>query len=50
MKIKRTLLADLFNPQTVIGFDHDVQVMFVRLVQVKKWMDVEPAEVETISA
>ena len=50
MKVKRALLTDLFNPQTVIGFDHDVQVMFGRLVQVKKWMDVEPAEVEGIPA
>ena len=48
MKIKRALLPELFSTQTVIGFDHEVQVMFGRLIQVKKWMDVEPVEVELI--
>ncbi len=48
MKIKKVLLAELFERGTIIGFDHDVQVMFGKLVQVKKWMDVEPVETESI--
>jgi hypothetical protein len=49
MKIKRAILAECCDTDTVIGFDHDVEVMFGRIVQKKKWMDVEPAAVESIS-
>jgi len=50
IKIKRALLPECCNTDTVIGFDHDVEVMFGRIVQKKKWMDVEPVEVEGVSA
>lgn len=49
MKMKRILLPEYCDQDGVIGFDHDVEVMFGRVVQKKKWMDVEPAEVEKIT-
>lgn len=42
MKAKKKLLADALDPRTIIGFDHDTTIMFGRLVQKEKWVDVEP--------
>lgn len=42
MKAKKKLLADALDPRTIIGFDHDTTIMFGRLVQKEKWLDVEP--------
>lgn len=47
MKAKRALLADCCDTKTIIGFDHDAGVIFGRLVQKQKWMDVVPVDVAT---
>jgi glyoxylase-like metal-dependent hydrolase (beta-lactamase superfamily II) len=45
MKAKRALLADCCDTKTIIGFDHDAGLIFGRLVQKQKWMDVVPVDV-----
>lgn len=50
MKVKRALLEDCCGTDTVIGFDHDVVVMFGRIVQKAKWMDVEPVDTAAVIA
>jgi glyoxylase-like metal-dependent hydrolase (beta-lactamase superfamily II) len=50
MKVKRALLKDCCGSNTVIGFDHDVVVMFGRIVQKEKWMDVEPVDAGAVAA
>lgn len=47
MKAKRALLAECCNTKTVIGFDHDTEFIFGRLVQKQKWMDVVPVDAAT---
>jgi glyoxylase-like metal-dependent hydrolase (beta-lactamase superfamily II) len=44
MKIKRTLLVDALDDRTTIGFDHDTEILFGRLVKKEKWIDVAPVE------
>ncbi|MBI3872958.1 MAG: MBL fold metallo-hydrolase [candidate division Zixibacteria bacterium] len=44
MKAKRALLQECCDTPTVIGFDHDVTVMFGRIVRNEKWMDVIPVD------
>lgn len=50
MKVKRALLPDALAPKTTIGFDHDTEIMFGRLVQKEKWIDVEPVAADTVTA
>jgi len=50
MKFKRQFLKDCCDARTIVGFDHDVEVMFGRLVQKEKWMDVVPVDTVTVSA
>jgi glyoxylase-like metal-dependent hydrolase (beta-lactamase superfamily II) len=50
MKIKRVLLPDALKDRTTIGFDHDTEVMFGRLVQKEKWIDVVPVEGVSVTA
>ena len=42
MKAKKKLLAEALDEHTTIGFDHDTEVMFGRLVKREKWIDVAP--------
>jgi glyoxylase-like metal-dependent hydrolase (beta-lactamase superfamily II) len=48
MKMKRVLLAEALDERTTIGFDHDTEVLFGRLVQKEKWIDVVPIEGEPV--
>jgi len=50
MKFKRAFLAECCDTRTVVGFDHDVEVMFGRIVHKKKWMDVVPIDVVSVPA
>ncbi len=50
MKIKRVLLVEALDDRTTIGFDHDTEVLFGRLVQKEKWIDVAPIEGNTVAA
>jgi glyoxylase-like metal-dependent hydrolase (beta-lactamase superfamily II) len=50
MKFKRAFLERCCETRTVVGFDHDVEVMFGRIVRKKKWMDVVPIDVVSVSA
>jgi glyoxylase-like metal-dependent hydrolase (beta-lactamase superfamily II) len=49
MAVKRELLKECCDTPTIIGFDHDVAVMFGRIVRKEKWMDVEPAGSRSVS-
>lgn len=44
MKAKKKLLAEALDDRTTIGFDHDTEVMFGRLVKKEKWIDVAPID------
>jgi glyoxylase-like metal-dependent hydrolase (beta-lactamase superfamily II) len=50
MKAKKKLLADALNEHTTIGFDHDIEIMFGRLVKKEKWIDVAPVDGVPVSA
>jgi len=50
MKFKRGFLERCCDTKTVVGFDHDVEVMFGRIVHKKKWMDVVPIDVVGVTA
>lgn len=50
MKFKRAFLKDCCDNRTIVGFDHDTEVMFGRLVQKEKWMDVVPVDTVTVPA
>lgn len=50
MKVKRTLLVDALDERTTLGFDHDTEIMFGRLVQTEKWIDVAPVEGALVTA
>ena len=49
MKAKKTLLADALDEHTTIGFDHDTEVIFGRLVKKEKWIDVAAIEGNPVS-
>jgi len=42
MRAKKALLTDALDDRTTIGFDHDTEIMFGRLVKKEKWIDVAP--------
>ncbi|MEW5701700.1 MAG: MBL fold metallo-hydrolase [Candidatus Zixiibacteriota bacterium] len=44
MAVKRALLADCCGTSTVIGFDHDMNFIFGRIVPREKWLDVVPVD------
>ncbi len=50
MKAKKLLLSEAVDDRTVIGFDHDIEYIFGRLVQKEKWIDVAPVEAAAVSA
>jgi glyoxylase-like metal-dependent hydrolase (beta-lactamase superfamily II) len=50
MRAKKALLAEAVDDRTVIGFDHDIEFIFGRLVQKEKWIDVAPVEAAVVSA
>ena len=50
MKFKRQFLKECCDTRTVVGFDHDVEVMFGRIVQKEKWMDVVPVDAIPVNA
>lgn len=50
MKAKKKLLAEALDEHTTIGFDHDIEIMFGRLVKKEKWIDVAPVEGESVPA
>lgn len=49
MKAKKALLADALDDHTTIGFDHDTEVIFGRLVKKEKWIDVAAIEGNPVS-
>lgn len=49
MRAKKKLLADALDDRTTIGFDHDTEIIFGRLVQKEKWVDVAPVTGAAIS-
>jgi len=50
MKFKRGFLERCCDTRTVVGFDHDVEVMFGRIIHKKKWMDVVPIAVVGVAS
>lgn len=50
MKFKRAFLERCCDTRTVVGFDHDVEVMFGRIIHKKKWMDVVPIDVVGVAS
>jgi glyoxylase-like metal-dependent hydrolase (beta-lactamase superfamily II) len=48
MKVKKALLSEALDGRTIIGFDHDTEIMFGRLVKKEKWIDVEPVVNSTV--
>ena len=50
MAVKRALLADCCGTPTVIGFDHDLAIMFGRIIPREKWMDVVPVDAAPVAS
>lgn len=50
MKAKKALLAEALDDRTTIGFDHDTEIIFGRLVKKEKWIDVAPVLGEEVAA
>ena len=49
MAAKRVLLKECCDTPTIIGFDHDIAVMFGRIVRKEKWLDVEPVATRSVA-